>query len=256
MKAQVYKDPRPEEYFDRFHERVAHARARLGLRGRARRSRRCYAWIAFRARSIDSENVPAERPGDPRAEPLLLHGPLLPRRRSCAARCSSWPSRSSSQRPLQFDLHARRRLPGAARLRATRRRSSPPTTILGRGGTIAMYCEGGRSRTGKLAEQAKRGIGRLALETGAPVVPVAIYGSAARAQLEAAAVPEGDRAVRRADALRAGREPDARPAAGGRRRDLRRDPRALRRPRALGRRGVVQRLREQRRGARAPRPRA
>ena len=40
-----------------------------------------------------------------------------------------------------------------------------------------MYCEGGRSRTGKVAEQAKRGIGRLALETGAPVVPIAIYGS-------------------------------------------------------------------------------
>ena len=39
-----------------------------------------------------------------------------------------------------------------------------------------MYCEGGRSRTGKLAERAKPGIGRLALETGAPVVPVAIHG--------------------------------------------------------------------------------
>jgi 1-acyl-sn-glycerol-3-phosphate acyltransferase len=50
-------------------------------------------------------------------------------------------------------------------------------TILGRGGTIAMYCEGGRSRTGKLAEQAKPGIGRLALETGAEIVPVAIFGS-------------------------------------------------------------------------------
>jgi 1-acyl-sn-glycerol-3-phosphate acyltransferase len=40
-----------------------------------------------------------------------------------------------------------------------------------------MYCEGGRSRTGKVSEQAKRGIGRLALETGAPVVPIAIHGS-------------------------------------------------------------------------------
>jgi len=50
-------------------------------------------------------------------------------------------------------------------------------TILARGGAITMYCEGGRSRTGKVAEQAKRGIGRLALETGAPVVPIAIHGS-------------------------------------------------------------------------------
>jgi 1-acyl-sn-glycerol-3-phosphate acyltransferase len=50
-------------------------------------------------------------------------------------------------------------------------------TILARGGAITMYCEGGRSRSGKLAAQAKPGIGRLALETGAPVVPIAIHGS-------------------------------------------------------------------------------
>ena len=49
--------------------------------------------------------------------------------------------------------------------------------ILGRGGAVVMYCEGGRSRTGRLAEAAKPGIGRLALESGAPVVPVAILGS-------------------------------------------------------------------------------
>jgi 1-acyl-sn-glycerol-3-phosphate acyltransferase len=41
-----------------------------------------------------------------------------------------------------------------------------------------MYCEGGRSRTGDLAEKPKPGIGRLALESGAPVVPTAIFGSA------------------------------------------------------------------------------
>jgi 1-acyl-sn-glycerol-3-phosphate acyltransferase len=50
-------------------------------------------------------------------------------------------------------------------------------TILGKGGALAMYCEGGRSRTGKVSTEAKRGIGRLALETGAPVVPIAIFGS-------------------------------------------------------------------------------
>jgi 1-acyl-sn-glycerol-3-phosphate acyltransferase len=49
--------------------------------------------------------------------------------------------------------------------------------ILARGGAITMYCEGGRSRTGQMATQAKRGIGRLALETGAPIVPIAIHGS-------------------------------------------------------------------------------
>jgi 1-acyl-sn-glycerol-3-phosphate acyltransferase len=48
--------------------------------------------------------------------------------------------------------------------------------VLARGGIVVMYCEGGRSRTGELGE-AKPGIGRLALESGAPVVPVALVGS-------------------------------------------------------------------------------
>ena len=50
-------------------------------------------------------------------------------------------------------------------------------TILDRGGCVLMYAEGGRSRTGELGEP-KRGVGKLALETGVPVVPVAIHGSA------------------------------------------------------------------------------
>jgi 1-acyl-sn-glycerol-3-phosphate acyltransferase len=40
-----------------------------------------------------------------------------------------------------------------------------------------MYCEGGRSRTGKVGDVARPGIGRLALESGATIVPVAIHGS-------------------------------------------------------------------------------
>jgi 1-acyl-sn-glycerol-3-phosphate acyltransferase len=39
-----------------------------------------------------------------------------------------------------------------------------------------MYAEGGRSRSHELGEP-KPGIGRLALESGAPVVPAAIAGS-------------------------------------------------------------------------------
>ena len=49
--------------------------------------------------------------------------------------------------------------------------------ILDRGGAIVMYSEGGRSRSGELSAQPRRGIGRLALESGAPVVPVAVHGS-------------------------------------------------------------------------------
>jgi 1-acyl-sn-glycerol-3-phosphate acyltransferase len=49
-------------------------------------------------------------------------------------------------------------------------------SILGRGGCVGMYAEGGRSRSGGLGEP-RPGIGRLALESGVPVVPVAIHGS-------------------------------------------------------------------------------
>jgi 1-acyl-sn-glycerol-3-phosphate acyltransferase len=45
-----------------------------------------------------------------------------------------------------------------------------------RGGTVCIFPEGTRIRRGTLAAP-KRGVGRLALQTGAPVVPAAVYGS-------------------------------------------------------------------------------
>ena len=48
--------------------------------------------------------------------------------------------------------------------------------ILERGGAICIFPEGTRIRAGSLAEP-KRGVGRLALETGAAVLPVAVCGS-------------------------------------------------------------------------------
>jgi 1-acyl-sn-glycerol-3-phosphate acyltransferase len=49
-------------------------------------------------------------------------------------------------------------------------------SILDRNGCVGIYAEGGRSRSGGLGEP-RRGVGRLALESGAPVVPTAIHGS-------------------------------------------------------------------------------
>lgn len=45
-----------------------------------------------------------------------------------------------------------------------------------RGGTVCIFPEGTRIRHGTLAAP-KRGVGRLALQTGAPVVPAAVFGS-------------------------------------------------------------------------------
>jgi glycerol-3-phosphate dehydrogenase (NAD(P)+) len=48
--------------------------------------------------------------------------------------------------------------------------------ILRRGDCVVVFPEGTRVRRGPLREP-KRGIGRLALETGAPVAPVAVFGT-------------------------------------------------------------------------------
>lgn len=48
--------------------------------------------------------------------------------------------------------------------------------VVERGGAVCIFPEGTRIRTGSLSSP-KRGVGRLALETGAPVLPTAVFGT-------------------------------------------------------------------------------
>src|SRR3977135_2654675 len=57
LKPQVYKDPRPKEYFDRFHER-SRTREPNWVYEMVRVTTVLHSLITFRARGIGTENVP------------------------------------------------------------------------------------------------------------------------------------------------------------------------------------------------------
>ncbi len=174
MREQVYTDPRPKEYFDRFHER-ARTREPDWAYELTRLLTSLYAYTFFRARAISTEHVPGSgavilAPNHFSFMDHFLMGCYIRRKVRFMAKSQLF------KRPMQFIYtHG-----GVFPVRRGARDEEMFVTaeaILARGGAITMYCEGGRSRSGKLAEQAKRGIGRLALESGAPVVPIAIHGS-------------------------------------------------------------------------------
>lgn len=177
IKAQVYKDPRPAEYFDRFHER-ARTREPDWVYEATRAVVTFIGLFMYRTRAIGTENVPA-------SGPVLLA-----------------PNHFSQMDHFFAGMYLRRRI----RFMAKSQLFGPPvlTYIFShggvfpvrrgyaddeafktvseifdkQGGTVLVYAEGGRSRTGGLGEP-RPGIGRVALENeGLPVVPVAIHGSA------------------------------------------------------------------------------
>jgi len=174
MKPQVYKDSRPKEYFDRFHER-ARTRDPDPMYELVRSITALYGWTFFRARSIAADNVPASGPVilAPNHFSFMDHfflGAFIRRKVRFMAKSQLF------QRPMQF-VYTHGGVFPVRRGHHDEDAFITAHSVLERGGCMAMYCEGGRSRTGALGERARPGIGRLALETGAPVVPVAIHGS-------------------------------------------------------------------------------
>jgi 1-acyl-sn-glycerol-3-phosphate acyltransferase len=174
MREQVYTDPRPKEHFDRFHER-ARTREPDWAYELTRLLTSLYAYTLLRVRSISSEQVPGRgavilAPNHFSFMDHFLMGCYIRRKVRFMAKSQLF------KPPMQF-IYTHGGVFPVRRGARDEEVFTTAETILDRGGAITMYCEGGRSRTGKLAEQAKRGIGRLALETGAPVVPIAIHGS-------------------------------------------------------------------------------
>jgi 1-acyl-sn-glycerol-3-phosphate acyltransferase len=174
IKPQVYRDPRPAEYFNRFHARTR-TRGPDWVYDVSRVVLTPPSLLVYRTRAISADHVPTSGPvilapnhfsqwdhffaavfirrklhfmaksqlfSNPVIEFIFWHGGAFPVRRG------------------HHDEEAFR----------------TASAILGRGGCLLMYPEGGRSRTGGLGEP-RPGVGRIALESGAPVVPVAIHGS-------------------------------------------------------------------------------
>ena len=173
MKPQVYKDPRPAEYFTQFH-----AAARRGV-GWTYTFVRLIVTIPtillYRVRGIGVKNVPKQGP-------LVLA-----------------PNHFSQMDHFLVAVYLRRKV----RFMAKSQMFGPPvlTYVYKHGGVfpvrrghhdeeaietarllldqeemLLVYAEGGRSRSQRLGEP-KPGIGRIALESGVPIVPVAIHGS-------------------------------------------------------------------------------
>jgi 1-acyl-sn-glycerol-3-phosphate acyltransferase len=173
VKEQVYKDPRPAESFERYHRRV-----------RVKRPSWDYDFIrmvltpilllVYRTRCIDSDHVPADGPAilAPNHFSFLDHFFLavyLRRKVHFMAKSQlfKWP------------LWAVFNYGGVFPVRRGHHDDEAFKTahaVLERGDVVVMYAEAGRSRSGELGTP-RHGMGRLALESGAPVVPVAIAGS-------------------------------------------------------------------------------
>lgn len=173
LREQVYLDERPPEHFTRFHERARTREPNL-VYELVRAITSAIGWGIYRARSISPDKVP--------------DGPVIlaPNHFS---NLDHFFAGLSLRRHIRFMAKSQLFVPPmdwvysnggvfpVMRGRADEEAMITAKTILANGGCMLMYCEGGRSRTGELADKPKRGIGRIALETGAPVVPIAIHGS-------------------------------------------------------------------------------
>lgn len=174
LKPQVYKDPRPAEHFDRFHAR-ARTREPDAIYDVARIILTPLCVAFYRTAAIGSANVPATGPVilAPNHFSQWDHffaGVYIRRKARFMAK-----SQLFTNPVITWILYHG----GAFPVRRGHRDEEAFNTahaILERGGCMLMYPEGGRSRSGGLGEP-RPGVGRLALETGVPVIPVAIHGS-------------------------------------------------------------------------------
>jgi 1-acyl-sn-glycerol-3-phosphate acyltransferase len=173
VKAQVYKDSRDPSYFTRFHERARNRRPDW-VYTLVRVLLTPYLLIVHRARAYATTHIPEAGPVivAPNHFSFLDHffvAVYLRRKVQFMAKSQLF------KRPMQF-IYTHGGVFPVRRGYQDEEAFTTAHTILGRGDIVLMYPEGGRSRSGELGAP-KRGLGRLALESGAPVVPATIVGT-------------------------------------------------------------------------------
>jgi 1-acyl-sn-glycerol-3-phosphate acyltransferase len=174
MRPQTYKDPRPAEYFTQFHEA---ARRGVGWTYTfVRIILTLPTLLIYRVRGIGVQNVPREgalilAPNHFSQMDHFFAGVYLRRKIRFMAKSQMFGPRvltyvykHGGVFPVRRGHHDEEAIKTAE-------------MILDQGEMLLVYAEGGRSRSQELGKP-KPGIGRIALESGAPVVPVAIHGSA------------------------------------------------------------------------------
>jgi 1-acyl-sn-glycerol-3-phosphate acyltransferase len=173
MKEQVYKDPRPAEHFDRFHQRTR-AKPPNWMYEAVRLVLTPYIVLFYRARCIDSRYIPADGPAiiAPNHFSFLDHffvAVYLRRKVNFMAKSQLF------KMPLEIVFNNGGVFP-VRRGHHDEEAFNTAHAILARGGIVVMYAEAGRSRSGELGKP-RHGLGRLALEAGVPVIPTAIAGT-------------------------------------------------------------------------------
>lgn len=174
LKPQNYGEERPAEYFRRFHER-ARTKDPGWTYELVRMITTPISLFIYRTRSIEVDNVPASGPVILAPNHFsnmdhFLAGVYLRRKIRFLAKSQLFGNPIGNYLFSTGGVFPIRRGQGDEEAFKTIHASFE------RGGLVMIYCEGGRSRTGELGTP-RPGLGRAALESGVPVVPVAIHGS-------------------------------------------------------------------------------
>jgi 1-acyl-sn-glycerol-3-phosphate acyltransferase len=174
MKPQVYKDPRPAEYFTQFH--TSARKGSTWMYTIARIVLTLPTLLIYRVRARGLENVPKQgalvlAPNHFSQMDHFFAGVYLRRKIRFMAKSQLFGP------PVLTYIYKHGGVFPVRRGHQDEEAFKTAYELIDQGEMLLVYAEGGRSRSNEMGEP-KPGIGRIALESGAPIVPVAIYGSA------------------------------------------------------------------------------